>query len=429
MLHLPQAAIAMQAPPVGTPDPSRLPEPWCTAARTVAARLGELGHRAWLVGGCVRDLALGRHVADADLCSDARPEVVRGAFARTVPTGIEFGTVLVVLEGASIEHTTYRLETTYSDGRRPDSVRFGTDLVEDARRRDFTVNALYLDPLTSEVRDPTGGLADLRAGLLRAIGEPEERFREDSLRLLRLVRFAATLGFEIEERTLRAARALAPTLARMARERVHKELAGAAARADLARFLRLLEACHLVGPTLGADLPDIEARAALLAGWPRPASLAEALAAMLAPTGEEARAGCDPVRARAERVVSGLKCSRHEADLCLDALGCLHDLLDDPWPARSRRILRARRPGFACGLRLARSSRPELEAWARVEEELRTLGPEGLRPPPFLSAEDLIALGVPRGPALGQWLRRLEVLQLDGVVADRAAAAARVRAG
>ncbi|MEY2746645.1 MAG: hypothetical protein RL112_1687 [Planctomycetota bacterium] len=419
----------MQAPPVGTPCLSRLPEPWSSAAKAVAGRLAELGHRAWLVGGCVRDLALARPVADADLCSDARPEVVQAAFPRTVPTGIEFGTVLVVLEGASVEHTTYRLETTYSDGRRPDSVRFGTDLVEDARRRDFTVNALYLDPLTNEVRDPTGGLADLKAGLLRAIGDPEERFREDSLRLLRLVRFAATLGFEVEERTLLAAQGLAPSLARMARERVHKELAGACARGDLSRFLRLLEACRLVVPTFGEELPRIDSRVARLSAWPRPTSLADGLAAILAPVEDELEAPLELSLARAERVLQGLKCSRHEQDGCLDALACAHELLLEPWPSRSRRILRARRLGFACGLRLARLSRPAIEAWDAIEDEVRRLGPAGLHPAPLLSAEDLLALGVPRGPALGQWLRRLETLQLDGEVLDRAAAEARVRAG
>lgn len=417
----------MQAPPVGTPDLSRLPEPWSTAARTVAARLGELGHRAWLVGGCVRDLALGRPVADADLCSDARPEVVRGAFARTVPTGIEFGTVLVVLEGASIEHTTYRLETTYSDGRRPDSVRFGTDLVEDARRRDFTINALYLDPLTNEVRDPTGGLADLQAGLLRAIGDPEERFGEDALRLLRLVRFAAVLDFEIEARTLAAARKLAPNLARMARERVHKELAGACARGDMARFLRLLGACDLVRPTFGEELAHLERRVDRMADWPRPTSLADALAALLAPVEDELAAPAATILARAERVLQGLKCSRQEQDSCLDALACSHALLAEPWPARSRRILLARRVGFACGLRLARLARPGEAAWTRIEGELRSLGPAGLHPPPLLSAEDLLALGVPRGPLLGLWLRRIEELQLDGVLVDRAAAEQHVR--
>lgn len=419
----------MQATPVRTPCISRLPEPWSTAAKTVAARLGALGHRAWLVGGCVRDLALARPVADADLCSDARPEVVQAAFPRTVPTGIEFGTVLVVLEGGSVEHTTYRLETTYSDARRPDSVRFGTDLVEDARRRDFTVNALYLDPLTNEVRDPTGGLADLQAGLLRAIGEPQERFREDSLRLLRLVRFAATLGFEVEERTLSAARGLAPNLARMARERVHKELSGTCARGDLGRFLRLLDACQLVAPTFGEDLPRLAARVALLADWPRPTGLGEGLAAMLAPVEAELEEDLDSIVARAERIARGLKCSRHEQYMCLDVLSCAHELRREPWPARSRRILRARRLGFASGLRLARLSRPQSETWERVEDEVLRLGPAGLNPPPLLSAEDLLALGVPRGPALGQWLRRLEELQLDGVLEDRAAAEARVRSG
>ena len=402
---------------------AHLPPRLRDAATATALTLRGHGHRAWLVGGCVRDLALGREVGDADLCSSAPPALLLAAFPRTVPVGIEFGTVVVVHDGVSIEHTTYRTEAGYSDGRRPDTVAFGADAAEDARRRDFTVNALYLDPLTDELYDPQGGMEDLRLGRLRAIGDARERFEEDALRLLRLVRFGAVLGFELDPATEAAARGCARLLAGMARERVHKELAGVCARGALDRFLLLLERCALVEPAFGRPLPDIPARCRLLADWPRPCSLGEGLAAMLVPL----RGDADE-RAAATAIVEGLKCSREEADHVGAAHLLLSELLADPLAARAVRVRRARQKAFGTALSLAGRLRPGDERLARVAHERAGWDEADLHPAPWLKADDLLELGVPRGPRLGQLLRDLETAQLDGLLDDRAAAIAFVRA-
>ena len=414
---------------VQVPSVSGLPEALRQAAVTAAQTLRLHGHRAWLVGGCVRDLALGRTPGDADLCSDATPSVVQAAFTHTVPVGIEFGTVLVVLEPGAVEHTTYRTEGTYSDGRRPDRVSFGRDLAEDARRRDFTVNALYLDPLTDEVCDPEGGLADLQAGLLRAIGDPVQRFQEDALRLLRLVRFGAVLGFSVEAQTEAAARRCAPLLAGMARERVHKELTAVAARGDGERFLTLLERCGLVETTLGLALPQVAERARLMRAWPHQLGLGGWLAALAAPLGEESPA---LVLERAERLAQGLKCSGEEQAVLLDALQLVCELQQHLEPAatppsRAVRVRWARRVGQRCAWELVCRLQPESHVVRTWRAEAENWTEAEVHPAPYVRAADLLQLGVARGPRLGELLRALETAQLDGVVGDREAALRFVR--
>ena len=188
-------------------------------------RLRSRGFTASPVGGCVRDSLLGLHPEDWDICTSARPEETAACFAdcRVLPTGVRHGTVTVLWGGRSLEITTYRRDGVYSDHRRPDAVDFVSDLREDLARRDFTVNAMALSP-EGEVLDPFGGLADLQQGLLRCVGDPEARFREDALRILRLLRFAARLGFRPEEKTLAAALGCRELLPALAGERVLKEI-------------------------------------------------------------------------------------------------------------------------------------------------------------------------------------------------------------
>lgn len=200
----------------------------------MCARLRRAGHRAWIVGGCVRDL-LRRDLApgdpasataspgDWDVATDARPEDVQRVFARVIPTGIAHGTVTVLLDGEQFEVTTLRGEGAYTDGRRPDSVHFVDDIESDLARRDFTMNAIAYDPETDRVIDPFGGIADLRAKKLRAVGDPSERFAEDGLRVLRAARFVATLEVELDEATERA---ILPSLAsyrKVSAERIRDE--------------------------------------------------------------------------------------------------------------------------------------------------------------------------------------------------------------
>ena len=189
----------------------------------ILCALDSAGHRAVLAGGCVRDSLLGRRPSDWDIASSASPEEVLALFPRCVPTGIKHGTVTVMSGGGSVEVTSFRAEGGYSDHRRPDSVSFGCPLEADLARRDLTVNAMAMDA-AGEITDPFGGRDDLRRRLLRCVGEPERRFDEDALRMLRTVRFSAQLGFEIEPRTLEAIRALAHLASVLSAERVRDEL-------------------------------------------------------------------------------------------------------------------------------------------------------------------------------------------------------------
>src|SRR6266849_4302512 len=207
-------------------------------ATNIVRTLGERGYQAYLVGGCVRDLLLGREPADYDVATDGTPQQVMEIFPQTFAVGAQFGVVLVALPKAEsgesvvgpgatvpmVEVATFRSDIGYSDGRHPNEVRFSKDPQEDVRRRDFTINGLLLDPLTNEVLDYVGGREDLKAGIVRTIGEPQHRFAEDKLRMLRAVRFAARFGYRIDPATLAAIRRLAAQIHRVSRERVRDEL-------------------------------------------------------------------------------------------------------------------------------------------------------------------------------------------------------------
>jgi tRNA nucleotidyltransferase (CCA-adding enzyme) len=191
----------------------------------ICQRLRDDGKRGWVVGGCVRDLLRGQPAKDWDVATDARPEEVQRLFRKVIPTGIEHGTVTVLIKGTPYELTTLRGEGAYADGRHPSEVVFLDDIVEDLARRDFTVNAIAIDPVDGKLIDPFGGQRDLEQRIMRAVGEPLQRFTEDGLRILRGARFAATLGCTIEADTLAAmgdARAL-DTFRRVSAERVHDE--------------------------------------------------------------------------------------------------------------------------------------------------------------------------------------------------------------
>lgn len=196
-------------------------------ADTVLGALRAAGYEAYAVGGCVRDSLLGREPGDWDVCTSARPEQTEAVFSgfRVIETGLKHGTVTVLSEGRPVEITTFRTEAGYGDNRHPDSVTFVRSLREDLARRDFTVNAMAFDA-RADVIDPFGGRADLRDRLIRCVGEPAERFREDALRILRALRFAARLGFSIEPQTAAAIHALRGLLANISRERVMTELRG-----------------------------------------------------------------------------------------------------------------------------------------------------------------------------------------------------------
>lgn len=224
---------------------AKIPE----SVRRVLARLKERGFEAYLVGGCVRDMVRNATPKDFDVATSALPQEVQRSFPKTIPTGLEHGTVTVLSQGLPVEVTTFRSEGEYLDARRPSSVAFHTDIKEDLSRRDFTINAMAFDPLTGQLVDPFGGQVDLQAKVIRCVGSAQARFAEDGLRPLRAVRFAAVLGFALDADTEKAIPATLPSFRKVAHERVREE------------FTKLLLSDR---PRLGLELLE---RTGLLAGF------------------------------------------------------------------------------------------------------------------------------------------------------------------
>jgi hypothetical protein len=250
---------------------------------TVVLALRAAGHQAWLVGGCVRDRLLQRPLKDADIATSAEPDEVEGLFPRTIAVGKAFGVIKVLLDDGEVEVASLRADDRYVDGRRPTAIRRGS-LQEDAERRDLTVNALYADP-DGSLTDPVGGLHDLQAHVLRGIGDPMARLAEDRLRVLRVLRFAAVLGFGIEERTWAAVQATA--IDGVARERVLDELGKACTCGAGGAFLRLCASSGQLEAVAPCASPEI---AAGLLDRLGPVPLGLALAVWLLPGGTDATA-------------------------------------------------------------------------------------------------------------------------------------------
>jgi tRNA nucleotidyltransferase/poly(A) polymerase len=403
------------------PSVERLPLNLARAARLVA------GHRAWLVGGAVRDLALGVTPKDADLASAATPDELARLFPATFAVGKAFGTVVVHTDDADVQVTTFRLESGYDDARRPTHVAFGTSLEEDAARRDFTCNALYLDPLTDELVDPTGGLADLAEKRLRCVGDPRQRFAEDGLRLLRVARLAAEHGLAVDAETRAGARGSLEALRGVSAERELAELERMAAGADPARALRLLHELGVLARVTGVAAlgpPPLERRveaverlardgpARVLATLFRPADPAQtasALAALL-----ELR----PARELSERV-------RRTWALEGELVACLDELArGDVRRARAVRLLRAAEQADALAVWTAWHPEERAEERRRLASLAERLGHDALWPAPLVTSADLARAGVPRGPRWGELLRAAEDAQLDGELTDAESARA-----
>jgi tRNA nucleotidyltransferase/poly(A) polymerase len=414
------------------------------AAVEIVARLRSAGHEALLAGGCVRDRVLGLTPKDYDVATSAEPDAVRRAFRHARAVGEAFGVVLVPMRGAPIEVATFREEWGYSDGRRPDGVRF-SDARHDAQRRDFTVNALFADPLPGErgsdsaattrelpgfgrVIDHVGGLADLDGRVLRAVGDASERFNEDYLRMLRAVRFAARLGLTIEATTGRAIRASARLLGQVARERIGAELTMMLAHPTRADAAARIQALRLDGPALNEDPIGDDATPARLSALPDDASPMLALAAWLLDRHRpeaslDASAAWDarPVLRRLRRAVC-LSNADHQAIVgTLDGLRPIADWDGLALHAKKRALARPHAPE---ALRLA-ATMADLDPVARESADLCA---RGVAPEPWVTGGDLIDLGLTPGPAFKAVLDTLYDAQLDGELADRAAAIARLRA-
>lgn len=396
-------------------------------ARRIAERIATRAERAWIVGGTLRDLALGDEPDDVDMACALPPESLLGLFERTVEVGRAFGTVVVHLDGHDVQVTTFRTESGYSDRRRPDRVQWGRTVEEDAARRDFTVNALYLDPLDDELVDPEGGLIDLEARRLRCVGEPARRFREDGLRLLRLGRFAAALDFEVDAPTLAAARAERAALSGVSGERVAGELRRVLSRPRARAALELFDGLGLLDEALPGVTPDARERALRwrVLGRLEPApGFEEGLALLAEPSLAGARDAPHPALER-------LHLARDELRT-VGRLGALIDelrvLCGDRGAGRARRVRLVREPLWPRAARLAAAlfaerGPPEADAAPLLDFAAR-LGPADLAPPLLLTSADLAASGLARGPEWGRVLVEAETLQLEGEIASREAALA-----
>ena len=415
-------------------------------ARAVARRLRAKGHQALFAGGCVRDRLLGRVPRDYDVATSARPDAVRALFPRNVPVGERFGCVMVLdEEGRKVEVTTFRSDGAYSDGRRPDAVEFGDDPEGDARRRDFTANALFEDPDSGEVIDFVAGRADLDARLLRAVGDPGARFDEDRLRMLRAVRFAAVLGWRIEPATLAAIRARAAAAGTVAAERTRTEIVRMLVEGGAARGLDLLKETGLLPVLLPevaacegvAQPPDFHPEGDVLvhtrlavAGLdrlPAPASTALALATLFHDVGkpptfkvaERIRFdGHDRVGAEmAEAACRRLRCSNAETE-AVTALVARHMVwrnLPQMREARLRRFVAD--PLFPEHLALHRldcaASHGDLSLAEYAVSARERFDSEPPRPPRLLSGHDLVAMGLKPGPRFAKILRAVEDAWLE----------------
>lgn len=421
------------------------------AARALAV-LEAAGYESYAVGGCVRDTLLGREPHDWDLTTAAPPETVRGIFAseRVLPTGLKHGTVTLLTEGGPLEITTFRTESAYSDGRHPDAVAFVSDVHEDLRRRDFTVNAMAYSPVRG-LRDDFGGREDLRAGVLRCVGDPRERFEEDALRILRALRFAARYGFTVEDATAEAILADREKLHRISPERIFTELKGLLTApkpgAVMERFspviftvLPELAACrgfdqhrpdahqydvwgHILA-SVDAVPPDEILRLTMLfhdCGKPESFTLTD--------DGKGHFYG-HPERgaALADRALRRLRCDNFTRETVV-TLVTHHDFRPDGGKKSVGRLLA--RIGaenmarlYAVTMADAAAHTPETEKRMRARaEETRALTEEILREKACFTLEDLavrggdlVALGIGPGPAVGKLLRRLLEEVIDGAV-------------
>ena len=434
------------------------------AALHVARHLEVLGHQAYFAGGCVRDMLLGRVPEDFDVATSATPEMVQAAFTRTEAVGAHFGVVLVIdKDGAgdriATEVATFRSDGAYSDGRRPDAVRFSTDPREDVVRRDFSINGMLLDVLRHErgdhlvdcVLDYVAGLSDLEQGIVRAIGDPHVRFAEDKLRMLRAVRFAARLGFTIAERTMAAIRDQAAEIHVVSAERVRDELTRILTEGAARRGFELLDESGLLAQVLpeiarmkGVEQPpqyhpegDVWVHTLLLLEHlPPNASATLAWGMLLHDVGKPATfTPPDPAKpgdrirfnghvevgmAIARTILNRLRFSNEE---CAQIIALIqhHMQFGDVMKMKQSTLKRfLRLPKFDEHMALHRadvlSSNKNLELYEYAAAQLHALGNAQIKPKLLLTGEDLIAAGYKPGPGFREMLTAAEDAQLEGEV-------------
>ena len=429
-----------------------------SAATDIARRLQEAGYTAYFAGGCVRDELLGLDPHDYDIATSAKPNEVQKLFPHTQAVGAHFGVILVMEHGRAFEVATFRSDHEYIDGRRPEMVTFSTP-EEDAARRDFTINGMFHDPVADRFIDFVGGQADLQSRTLRAIGDPVARFREDKLRLLRAVRFAARFSYEVDPATWGAIKSHAADIHAVSTERIREELVKILAHPNRLRGFDLLDQSGL----LKEILPEIEAlkgceqpaqfhpegdvfvhTRAMLEFLPPDAPANLALAVLFHDIGkpptfryhaDEDRirfSGHDRVGASmTEKLMERLRFSRHDIDRVAEAVR-QHMVFKDVQNMRTAKLKRfMAREGFDEELELHRvdcqSSHGALDNYDFLKAKAEEFANEPLIPPPLVTGHDLMALGWKPGPHFGPVLEAVQTAQLEGALTTTEEALAWVR--
>jgi poly(A) polymerase len=416
-------------------------------ALSIASRLKEKGFVAYFAGGCVRDFLMSAEPQDFDIATTARPEDVERLFPRTVSVGKQFGVMLVIEGEKPYEVATFRREGGYFDGRHPSQVEF-TVPREDAIRRDFTVNGLFYDPFERKVLDYVDGQADLKRRVIRAIGDPQKRFEEDKLRLLRAVRFASSLQFEIEPGTWKAIQAMAPQINQVSPERIRDEIIKILTRPHAADGFRMLSESGLMKEIL----PEIEQMKGvkqqpdfhpegdvyvhtllLLEKLSNPSPVL-ALSALFHDVGKpQTYAVRDGKITFYEHAYLGAKMTREimrrlrfSNDAIEEVSECVanHMKFADVRKMRSGKLkLFVSRPTFETEMELHRidcqSCHGMLDNYYFLKEKLKEYAAEELKPKPLISGHDLIALGIRPGPEMKPLLEEIYVLQLEGSFKSR----------
>src|SRR6266704_1820237 len=425
------------------------PSPMEMTARDVIARLRESGHIAYFAGGCVRDIVRSQIPKDFDIATDARPEVVQRLFSRTHAVGAHFGVILVLENNFQFEVATFRSDDAYIDGRHPSAVRFSSP-EEDAKRRDFTINGMFYDPVTEEVIDFVGGRADIAARMVRAIGEPAQRFAEDRLRMLRAVRFATALDYKIDSQTWDALLASAPSINQISAERIRDELVRIFISPNRVRGWDLLDSSGL----MRAILPELEAMKGvlqpeqfhpegdvfvhtrlMLERLPEEVSVplvfavlfhdvAKPVTATVDNTGrirfnEHDRIGAQMTEATMRR----LRFSGAEIEATVEMVR-QHMVFKDAPNMRVAKLKRfMARPTFDEELELHRvdceSSHRMLDNYEFLLRKREEFANEPIIPPPLVRGDDLIALGLKPGPKFGEILEAVERRQLEAALRTR----------
>jgi poly(A) polymerase len=425
----------------------------------ICRTLRSAGYQANFVGGCVRDILLHREPADYDVATDAIPERVEQIFPNSLMVGAKFGVVVVVQEpapsdvatgsSATVEVATFRSDVGYSDGRHPDQVVYATSAQEDVQRRDFTINGLLLDPETNQVLDYVGGRDDLRAGIIRAIGRPEERFREDKLRMLRAVRFAARFGYTIEPETMRAIQRLAPEIGQVSAERVRDELTKLLTEGAARRGFELLDETRLLLHILpeisrmkGVEQPprfhpegDVWIHTLLMLEGLAPQSSPRLAWGVLLhdvgkpptftpPSGPNGRIRFDRHvevgTVMAEQICERLRFSNDDAAQIASLVASHLKFKDVPQMKRSTLKRFVRLDHFEEHMELHRldcsSSHRNLDNYEFMRRFLSQTPAEEVRPVRLLTGDDLIGLGFRPGPEFREILDAAEDAQLDGTI-------------